>query len=288
MSEIKHFKTESVNLKEHPEINEFWVHDRIQEDPGLLEIGEDLQVVDHERRQRRGRLDLLLEDKETETMYEVEVQLGGVDPSHIIRCIDYWVREKKRTPGREHVAVLIAEDFSDYFDVIQLLGKMVDVILLKLLAIKVNEDVSLKFIKMLDSPASREEEDEDSRLMPDRASWETRGGKESLNLIDQLHSFARAVVPESNLRYLNSKVALKTGARANWFVDFQPRKHFVEVWLHSQVVGQWENKLREAGIDKARKFRDGIAFRLTPESFEKNKPLFEELFKEVHELSKKS
>ena len=31
-------------------------------------------------------------------MYEVEVMLGETDPSHIIRCIEYWDIEKRKYP----------------------------------------------------------------------------------------------------------------------------------------------------------------------------------------------
>ena len=44
-----------------------------------------------ERRQpKAGRLDLLLSDPESLTRYEVEIQLGSTDESHIIRTIEYW------------------------------------------------------------------------------------------------------------------------------------------------------------------------------------------------------
>ena len=78
-----------VNMKNHPTLNERWLHDRLIEKPTLLGLG-DLDVRDIERRQpSHGRLDLLLQDVEASTRYEVEIQLGAVDESHIIRTIEY-------------------------------------------------------------------------------------------------------------------------------------------------------------------------------------------------------
>ena len=51
----------------------------------------DLDLKDRERIQPGvGRLDLLLQDPETNSRYEVEIQLGKTDESHIIRTIEYW------------------------------------------------------------------------------------------------------------------------------------------------------------------------------------------------------
>jgi len=51
----------------------------------------DLIVKDKERIQPgAGRLDLLLQDPDTNLRYEVEIQLGKTDESHIIRTIEYW------------------------------------------------------------------------------------------------------------------------------------------------------------------------------------------------------
>jgi hypothetical protein len=35
-----------------------------------------------------GRLDLLLQDSETNRRYEIEIQLGATDETHIIRTIE--------------------------------------------------------------------------------------------------------------------------------------------------------------------------------------------------------
>ena len=95
MNELKYLKTERIWLKNNSNFDETWVHDRIAEEPSILGLG-DLILRDRERPQKHaGRLDLLLQDSKSDRRYEVEVQLGRVDESHIIRTIEYWDIEKK-------------------------------------------------------------------------------------------------------------------------------------------------------------------------------------------------
>lgn len=110
-----------VLLKTHPQFSEKWLQERIAEEPSLLGLG-DLDVKDLERNQpRAGRLDMLLFDPESNTRYEVELQLGGTDESHIIRTIEYWDIERRRYPQYEHVGVIVAEEITArFFNVISL------------------------------------------------------------------------------------------------------------------------------------------------------------------------
>src|SRR5208283_4776247 len=109
--------------------NEFWLRDMIYKDPSILGLGE-LQAVMKEKTQSSGgRLDLLLKDSTDDSMYEVELQLGATDESHIIRTIEYWDNEKRRWPNRSHTAVLVAEEItSRFFNVVQLLSRAVPII----------------------------------------------------------------------------------------------------------------------------------------------------------------
>ena len=91
-----------ISLKDHPELNEAWLQEVIANKPEILGLG-DLIVKDKERIQPSGgRLDLLLQDVESLKRYEMEIQLGKTDESHIIRTIEYWDIERKRYPQYEH------------------------------------------------------------------------------------------------------------------------------------------------------------------------------------------
>jgi len=118
-------------------LNETWLQNRIEEDPTLLGLGS-LQVIRRERQQSSGgRIDFLLYDLEDETRYEVEIMLGSLDESHIIRTIEYWDIERQRYPTYEHRAVIVAEEITArYFNVIRLLNRAVPLIAIQLTAIR--------------------------------------------------------------------------------------------------------------------------------------------------------
>ncbi len=112
---MKYEKASRFSLKAHADYNEKWLQEKITEDVELLGLG-DLDVKDVERRQpHAGRLDLLLFDPDTNTRYEVEIQLGATDESHIIRTLEYWDNERRRFPQYEHVAVIVAEEITGRF-----------------------------------------------------------------------------------------------------------------------------------------------------------------------------
>jgi hypothetical protein len=111
----RYIKPERLWLQEHPNLTERWVQGLIAADPSILGLG-DLVLRDRERRQpQAGRLDLLLQEADTQKRYEVELQLGSTDETHIIRTIEYWDVERKRYPQYDHCAVLIAEDITSRF-----------------------------------------------------------------------------------------------------------------------------------------------------------------------------
>jgi hypothetical protein len=137
MSENKYTKPERIWLRNHSEFNEKWVQDLLAEDPAILGLG-DLVLRDRERVQpRAGRLDLLLQDPDTQRRYEVEIQLGSTDESHIIRTIEYWDIERKRYPQYDHCAVLIAEDITRRFlNVVSLFNGTIALIAIQLQALR--------------------------------------------------------------------------------------------------------------------------------------------------------
>src|SRR6266516_2240043 len=137
-------KLESVSIKRSEQLTEKWVQDQIADDPSLLGLG-DLVLKDRERIQANaGRLDLLLQDPETLKRYEVEIQLGATDESHIVRTIEYWDIERKRYPQYEHTAVIVAEDITSRFlNVIGLFNGTIPLIAIKLQALRIGDQLGL-------------------------------------------------------------------------------------------------------------------------------------------------
>ena len=135
-----------VDLKAHPQLNEAWLQDQIAEDPSILGLGE-LELKDRERRQQSGgRLDLLLQNEEQR--FEVELQLGATDETHIIRTIEYWDVERKRDPQYDHVAVIVAEEItSRFFNVISLFNGAIPIIAMQVAGYEQPDGISLVFTR---------------------------------------------------------------------------------------------------------------------------------------------
>jgi hypothetical protein len=86
-----------------------------------------------------GRIDFLMRD--TETYYEVEIMLGTLDESHIIRTIEYWDIERQRRPQFDHCAVIVAEHItSRFFNVLRLLNRAVPMIAVQMSAFRLSEN----------------------------------------------------------------------------------------------------------------------------------------------------
>jgi hypothetical protein len=164
MDNLNYVQPETIWLKAHPILNEKWVQDRIAEDPTILDLG-DLVLKDKERiHPKAGRLDLLFQDIESNRRYEVEIQLGKTDESHLIRTIEYWDIEKKRYPQYDHCAVIVAEDITGRFlNVISLFNGFIPLIAIQMNAIKVGDAVSLVFTTVLSELTLGPVEDEEDQ-----------------------------------------------------------------------------------------------------------------------------
>ena len=76
--------------------NEDWLQNQIWENPYSIGLGELETIIKETAISSGSRLDILLKDAGNETMYEVEVMLDEIDPSHIIRTIEYLDSIKKK------------------------------------------------------------------------------------------------------------------------------------------------------------------------------------------------
>src|SRR5947209_3598790 len=177
MNTPQFIKLDRIALRSHDTLSEKWVQERIASDPSILGLG-DVVLKDKERIQpRAGRLDLLLQERDGNRRYEVEVQLGNTDESHIIRTIEYWDIERKRYPQYDHVAVIVAESITSRFlNVISLFNGTIPLVALQMQALRIGEIATLVFTKVIDElSGGLVDEDEDAAAAPtDRAYWEKR------------------------------------------------------------------------------------------------------------------
>ena len=112
--DFQYQKPNTVRLRDVGK-DEKWLQEQVEKDPSILGLG-DLSVIERERKQiSGGRIDFLMYNPENGVRYEIELMLGKVDESHIIRTIEYWDIERRRFPSLEHRAVIVAEEITNRF-----------------------------------------------------------------------------------------------------------------------------------------------------------------------------
>lgn len=244
-------KPEQIWLRSHPTLNEKWVQDRIADDPSLLGLG-DLVLRDKERPQpRAGRLDLLLQDPETDRRYEVELQLGATDESHIIRTLEYFDIERRRYPQYDHCAVIVAEDITSRFlNVISLFNGSVPIIAIQMRALKMGDKVGLVFTTVLDE-LSRGLVDEDEQVTEsaDRDYWEQRGSKATLALADDILKLVRSLDPDLDLKFNKQYIGLAKDGIANNFISMRAKKATLNLSAKVQKSPEVDKLLADADLD---------------------------------------
>jgi len=280
-------KTKRISLKEHPTLDERWVQQQISEDPTILGLGE-LELRDMERRQHRGgRLDLLLQDADAKRRYEVELQLGKTDESHIIRTIEYWDIERKRYPQYDHCAVIVAEDITSRFlNVVGLFNGFIPLVAIQMAAFELDDGVALLFTKVLDEfTLGLVDEDEDVREETDRGYWEKRGTKVTVGIADALFKLIEPFAPKLELKYNKYYIGLAEDGRPNNFVVFRPKKSTTRLEPRLKRSDELDAELLASDLDvmeyDARWGRYRI--RLTKTDIKKHEELLVRIMKLAHE-----
>lgn len=244
-------KYENISLKNNSEFNEQWVQELIAEDPSILGLG-DLILRDKERIQpRAGRLDLLLQDADSNKRYEVEVQLGALDESHIIRTIEYWDIERKRYPQYDHTAVIIAEDITSRFlNVINLFNGMIPLIAIQMSALKLENNIGLVFTTVIDQMRlGLVDEDEETQEVTDRTYWENKSSKQLVSLADDLLEIAKEQNNDLELKYNKFYIGMAINSQPKNFFIVRPKKRFTRFDLKIKNTEETTDKLENAGLD---------------------------------------
>ncbi len=290
---MQFIKQEKIWLQNHKDFDEKWVQNVIAYDPSILGLG-DLILKDKERPQpKAGRLDLLLQDSESNRRYEVEIQLGKVDESHIIRTLEYWDIERKRYPMYDHCAVIIAEDITSRFlNVISLFNGHIPIIAIQMNAYKVADDkFTLLFTTVLDEISlGLLEEDEETKAVTDRNYWETiKGTKETVSVVDRLLEIVKGFAPGLELKYNKYYIGLAKNSQPNNFVIFRAKKSSVLMEVRLKQSPEIKETLDDAGIDTLEYDKQWGRYRvrLDKSDVEKHRPVIENLLRTAHGLSEK-
>lgn len=281
-------KTKTIRLRDAGK-DESWLQKQILDDPSILQLG-DLSVIQRERKQPAGgRIDFLMYNPEDNVRYEIEIMLGKLDESHIIRTIEYWDIERRRYPTLEHRAVIVAEEITNrFFNVISLLNRSVPIIAVQLNAFKHNENLFLNFVKVLDIAEPIEDEDQGPIEPTDRKYWEERSNIKSLSLMDEIISIIKGISPDTRVTYNKNHVAV--GTSGTNFCWFHPRK---VAHIHFNLKYTGENReniisrLTELGIEsRARSNGQEISVMLTAKELTESREYFTEILSECEKKSK--
>ena len=280
-------KSRVISLRSHPELNERWLQDQIVNDPSILGLG-DLVVRSQERAQPKGgRLDLLLEDPESDTRYELELQLGTVDESHIIRTIEYWDLERRRFPQYDHVAVIVAEEITlRFFNVIGLFNGFIPLIAIQLNALEVNGYLTLSSTRVLDIQNLGTVEDDSPSTVTDRAYWESKSSKPMLELMDQLVEIVGEINPRLSARYNKFYIGLGLDGIANNFISFKPRKKHLVLQVKIPPSEEIDEKLENTSLqllEYDKRWRN-YRIQVTKTDVERHRELLLELMNQAYTL----
>lgn len=282
---MKFVKHDRIWLKDHSELDERWVQDRVVDDPRILGLG-DLVLKDKERRQpHAGRLDLLLQDPDNDRRYEVELQLGRTDESHIIRTIEYWDIEKRRYPQYDHCAVIVAEDITTRFlNVIGLFNSAIPIVAIQMSALGIGDQITLVFNTVLNElTRGVEEEGDESQELVDRGYWEGRVGKDILGMADQLFGILQQWDATLEMKYNKYSIVLAKSGSVDKFVSFRPKQQFLRVEAALPQSEETDARLEAAGLDllpyKWGKYR----IRLTKADLAKQESTIAGLLKQAYE-----
>lgn len=231
ISNPNHQKLKSIALAKDARFPESWLQELIADDPELLGLGE-LRLLSRERRQRsRGRLDLLLASESGDEWFEVEIQLGATDESHLIRTIEYWDLERRRYPRIEHTAVIVAEEITTRFlNVIHLFNGHIPLIALKLTAYEIGNDIAVTFTRVLDKielGTPDETQFEDSATA-DETYWIEKIGRERFGAVTKLFEPVITMASErgenASIHHTRGYLGTKLGLTPKNFFVVEPQK----------------------------------------------------------------
>jgi hypothetical protein len=244
--------------------DEIWLQNWLAGDPTRLGLGEVTVLAQELTQPRGGSLDILAASADGDTYYSVEVQLGEVDASHGFRVFDYWAANRARSPGKRHVAVLMAESAAGrYRQALEALAEFVPLLVIELRiwrgvdeAIIIPEtviaDESLDVAGTAGPVGGRARERDD---------WVSEATDEAMRFVDEFVEWTQENLGEVRVDYSpQSYIGVRRGRRVwapLWLrVDgsamvYLPDPDGSREEQPSIAFEHFEDRLREAGLEPA-------------------------------------
>ncbi|MGE3804296.1 MAG: hypothetical protein AB7K24_06455 [Gemmataceae bacterium] len=291
--QLEFAKPTRIHLKSHSDFTEQWIQERIIHDPTILGVG-DVEVVTAEKLQpKAGRLDLLLHDDQLNRRYEVELMLGATDPSHIIRCIEYWDIERRRYPSYDHVAVLVAEDITSRFlNVISLFAGSIPLIAVQMVALQIGNNIVLHFVRVLDQTALRTDDEYESGAgnagptLTDRIYWEGRVAPKVLAVCDNVLRIVEEQTEKKFTLVYRKRIIeiapVQGGESPLWMI---PRKTLVRIGGYVQNPEKWVKRFDGIGqLASLRRGNKAVLVSYKPEEIESQGELLQVFLRQALDL----
>lgn len=240
---------EKISLKNNSLVKENMIQEFIFNDPSVLGLGDVTPIQREKIQPAGGRLDMLLASDDKGTRYEVEIQLGATDPSHIIRTIEYWDTEKRRYPQYDHCAVIIAEEITGRFmNVIQLFNGSIPLIAIQISAFKNGDNISLSFTKIIDRVSLANEDEEDFEPT-DRNYWEKRSTTSIMKNVDRIFAELGELTHGYELKYNKFYIGLSKDGLVKNFIEFKPKKSFLYIIVKGEECSELIEKIEASGLE---------------------------------------
>jgi hypothetical protein len=171
--------------------------------------------------------------------------------------------------------------------VVALFNGMIPLIALQMHALKVGNHTTLLFTKVMDELSrGLVDEDEDAEAAPtDRAYWEKRATKATVQLADELLGIAREIDPLVELKYNKFYIGLAKNGQPFNFTIFRPRKSTINVDIYLPRAEEIDKKINDTGIETLDYDARYEAYRLSLHSddIKKHRTLLKELMQTSHQ-----
>lgn len=280
---MKPAKLKILNMKTDRGFDERWLQELIDNDPGILGIGDVSSRGREKIQDSGGRFDLLLEDQK-DARYEVEIQLGATDETHIIRTIEYWDNERKKYPQYNHTAVIVAEEITGrFFNVISLFNGFIPIMAIKVTAVELpSGEISILFTKILDTVILGYEDEVAERA--DRNYWDDKGTKETVALADKIRDLAKTFAPDVELNYTKHYIGFRVGMKTCNFAKIRTRKNGILLHIWLPQTDEMNQISEGAGFDPDDyDRRDGYNRKFSADEIKENEEPLRELLRRAYE-----
>ena len=264
------------------------VEERIIENPSILGLG-NLTKISSQRKQSKGIPDMVLQD-EDDVRYVVEVQRGDLDPSHIIRLIEYWDFERKMKPDFQYKAILIAENTTRYLNVLSLLQETLPLIVIQMVAVELTKDeYGLFFTKVLDyTEEDGQLEENEEEVNSDY--WSKRSNPENMQVVNDIFKMVKDIQGQEkwnvNLirKYTKHYICVRINGKSVNSVLFKvkPQKSKVHFWC-SRFNSAGKSETIQQELQNAKilvEVKGGIDIK--PIALESDRSILENIIKECY------